>query len=180
MVVGEQSRDESMAENTTWWVDQLGPESKVVLWAHNFHVSVQPGAQGGWLRDTYGGDMVVFAFGHELGTFTAVTQFGATYYGLRQHDLNAMRDLSYESYFATTESPRFFLDLRSADRSTSASSWLTGPRSFRSIGCCYDRTRPNSYWARISLPAIFHVVIHIRQTRPTVVLTAQYPDVFEP
>ena len=44
--VGEQSRDESMAENTVWLADRIGPEGRIVLWAHNFHVSTQPGAQG--------------------------------------------------------------------------------------------------------------------------------------
>ncbi len=49
-VVGEQSRDESMAENTEWISRRIGPEGRMVLWAHNYHVSTEPGAQGSYLR----------------------------------------------------------------------------------------------------------------------------------
>ena len=63
----EQSRDESMAENTVWISRRIGPKGKMVLWAHNYHVSTTPGAQGSYLRETFGDDMVVVAFSHETG-----------------------------------------------------------------------------------------------------------------
>ena len=58
-VTGDQTRDESMAENTIWLDERLGPGSRMVLWAHNFHVSMQPGAQGWYLQGKYGDAMVV-------------------------------------------------------------------------------------------------------------------------
>src|SRR5436190_23875503 len=38
------SRDLYMAENTSWLLEQAGPEAKIVLWAHNGHVSKDYGA----------------------------------------------------------------------------------------------------------------------------------------
>ena len=55
LVTGEQQRDESMAENTEWISRRIGPEGRMILWAHNFHVSTEPGVQGSYLRETFGG-----------------------------------------------------------------------------------------------------------------------------
>ncbi len=178
MIVGEQSRDRSMAINTAWWVDHLGPHSKVVVWAHNFHVSTFPGAQGRWLRERFGNELVIVAFTHEFGDFMGVTQQGNTFTGLNRQTLDPVRTGSYEEYFGASSMPHFILDLRGRDLSSPATSWLLGPRWFRSIGCCFDPTRPDRYWAYVVLPEIFDAVIHIPQTRPTTILPAQYPTAF--
>lgn len=44
-------RDRCMAENVRWILDRLGKESKLVLWAHNFHVARIPEFMGGVLDD---------------------------------------------------------------------------------------------------------------------------------
>jgi erythromycin esterase len=178
MITGEQSRDQSMAENTVWLAEQLGPDSRLVLWAHNFHVSTLPGAQGSWLRETFGEDMVIVGFSHETGLFTAVRQQGSTFVGLQELTLDAVRSLSYEHYFSTVQAPRFLLDLRDRDLGSEATAWLAGPRGFRSIGCCFDPFQPGRYWATYRLPDALDAVIHFRETRPTVVLPFRYPEVF--
>ena len=67
----EQSRDASMAENTIWLSERIGPEGKMVLWAHNFHISTRPGDQGYYQRLAFGDDMVVIGFSHGGGQLTA-------------------------------------------------------------------------------------------------------------
>jgi len=71
MITGGQSRDESMAENTEWISRRIGPEGRMVLWAHNSHISNQLGRQGSFLRETFGDDMVIVGFSHEMGRVTA-------------------------------------------------------------------------------------------------------------
>jgi len=171
-------RDEAMAENTLWWLDRLGPDSKVVLWAHNFHVSNRFGAQGFWLRDALGDQMVIMGFSHESGSFTAVTQAGSTFSGLGSHSLGPVLHGSYEDHLRTAAAPRFVLDLRNRDASSPATSWLGGPRRFRFIGCCYDASNPTRYWIESALSSEFDVMIHVRETRPTTVLAARYPAGF--
>lgn len=178
MVLGEQTRDQSMAENTAWWLEQLGPESRVVLWAHNFHVSTLSGAQGSFLDATFGDDMVVFGFSHEEGTFHAVTLRGGEVVARQDHSLPGVLRGSYEDFFSTAEAPRFFVDLRGRDLTDPSASWLSGPRRLRSIGCCYDPDQSGSYWRTVPLPAAFDVMIHVRQTRATKELSFQYPSAF--
>jgi erythromycin esterase len=42
MKSGLQTRDAAMAENVEWLLGRLGPDARVVLWAHNDHVSYRP------------------------------------------------------------------------------------------------------------------------------------------
>ena len=47
-VTGQQHRDKSMAENTEWIMRRIGPEARMVLWAHNYH-GVDHARNPGWL-----------------------------------------------------------------------------------------------------------------------------------
>ena len=178
MINGDQSRDQSMAENTVWLTDQLGPDSKWVLWAHNFHVSSQPGAQGSFLRSAFGDDMVIFGFSHAEGDFTAVTQSGSSFVGLSAHTLDSPRSSSYELYLGAADAPRFMLDLRDLDTSLTGSTWLSASRQWRTIGCCYEPSAPGRYWADVPLRDWFDVVIHFDQTGRTTLLPFQFPTSF--
>lgn len=170
-VTEEQSRDQSMAENTVWLSDQGGPARKWVLWAHNFHVSDTPGAQGSWMRDAFGDDMVIFGFTHTAGQFTAVPGPGT-------HTLGAPNLLSYEWHLDAASAPRFMLDLRTVDTSAPGAEWLATSRQTRFIGCCYDPSRPADSWWAIDLRSAFDVIIHYASTGPTTVLPFQYPGEF--
>ena len=55
-------RDQAMADNVRWLSEVAYPGEKIILWAHNGHVGVQPGTMGGHLRQVFGKDMVVLGF----------------------------------------------------------------------------------------------------------------------
>ncbi len=177
-IAGEQTRDAYMAENTEWISRRVGPEGRMVLWAHNYHVSTTPGAQGSYLRETFGDDMVVVAFSHETGRLTAKQLLPEGGCGeLTQHDLGPPVDGSYEQRLSLASAPRFVLDLRNRDTSAPGGSWLRGSRLFRSFGACYDAERPNLYWwSEPRLTEWYDVLIHFESTGPTTVLPFRYPD----
>ena len=175
--VGEQDRDESMAENTVWLSDRIGPEGRMVLWAHNYHVSTQPGAQGSFLRETFGDDMVVVAFSHERGRLTARRlrpEGGCA--ELIEHDLSAPIEGSYEQRMSLASAPRFVLDLRNRNTAEPGGSWLRGRRPFRSFGACYDAERPDIWWRDTPLTEWYDVMIHFESTGPTTILPCIFPD----
>lgn len=175
---GLRSRDESMAENAAWLTEQLGAGRKIVLWAHNYHVSTVAGAMGSYLRSTYGGQMVVLGFAFGAGDFTGVRMSGSTFVGLDRLTVGGPLSGSYEEIFASTAVPRFYLDLRGRALDTSASAWLAGPRTFRFIGCCFDPTRPTAFAYQSRLPAEFDGMIYIDRTTATTVLPFDYPPDF--
>ena len=178
---GGQSRDESMAENTIWLSERIGPDGRMVLWAHNYHVATVPGLQGHYLRQTFGDDMVVIGFSHEQGRFTAVgltrgpPETPTLFTGRAEFELDPARDNSFEAYFATASAPRFVLDLR-RPLNEPGSAWLTKPRPGRHISCCYDPDEPHWFWRdEALLPQWFDAIIHFESTRPTVVFDTLPP-----
>jgi len=173
------ARDLYMAENTEWLLEQAAPGTKAVLWAHNFHVSDTPGAMGSHLRTSHGSDMVVMGFAFDRGSFTAVTiDQGGSFSGLTSHSVGAAPDDSYEFFLRATGEPQFLLDMRGVELGTSATSWLAGPRRFRSIGCCYAPSDPSRHFRSERLPGQFDVVIFMERSNPTVILPFVPPDEF--
>jgi erythromycin esterase len=130
---GSTHRDEMMATNTKWILDQ-NPGAKAVLWAHNYHVSRQPGSQGSYLAKWYGADYVVLGFGFHEGRYTAVTSLPGGGYGvLTSHQATPSFPGSVEYVFHATGMPRFILDWRKA-KAENAGAWLLTEMEFREIG----------------------------------------------
>ena len=171
---GEQYRDESMAENTEWISRRIGPEGRMVLWAHNNHVATRPRRQGLYLRGTFADEMVVFGFSHETGQFSGVDLRPGARPGLGPYDLEAPVPGSFERVFATVDFPAFFLDLRNRAFSSQETYWLGESRLFRSIGCCLSPDYGT--WFNTPLAQWYDVIIHFESTGPTTVLPFRYPD----
>jgi erythromycin esterase-like protein len=68
---GYAARDRAMAENVRWILEQ-DPEAKVVLWAHNMHVSTIGPNMGVHLREWYGDGYVSVGFATARGQYTAI------------------------------------------------------------------------------------------------------------
>ena len=167
MITGHQGRDESMAENTEWIMDRIGPDGRMVLWAHNYHISNQRYAQGSYLKETYGDDIVVLAFTHENGSFSA---YSRTARDNRAWTLDPPLPESVEHYLSATSAPQFILDIREVDENTPGGSWLTEPRQTRHIGCCYEQDEPENYWDSERMRELYDVIAHFESTGPTTIL----------
>jgi len=123
-------RDSSMAANAVWIAEEARKGSKVVLWAHNFHVSKQQGSMGKWLADRYGNDLVVVGFAANEGTYTAKNGENLAFDNvLRPGPKRSIESLAHEAGL-----PRFLLDLREAHKDPEAAKILRSRLLMRSIG----------------------------------------------
>jgi erythromycin esterase len=168
---GQGNRDYFMAENARWLLDQAGLGGKIVLWAHNGHVSTLNLRMGNYLRSWYGDQMVVFGFDFYVGSFNAYPSHG----GIIPSPVTSLRaenpySDSYEYVFRGANIPRFFLDMRDPSSPPSVGSWILGPRQFRSIGATYDDVYPRLYFYSTQLPKEFDVVVYFQDTAPSVLL----------
>ncbi|UCH85071.1 MAG: erythromycin esterase family protein [Candidatus Latescibacterota bacterium] len=167
-------RDMFMAENTEWILEQEGPQAKIVLWAHNYHVSVDPNNQatmGTHLRNTFGDDMIVLGFSFFKGSFNAVEYDPWTGYGgLKKHTVGIPPEESYSYHFRMADIPRMMLDLRTIDFDSTATDWIPGPRPFRGIGAVYNDDYALNYFYNAKLPQEFDVMIYFEQTNESVLL----------
>jgi erythromycin esterase len=164
-------RERYMAENAEWLLEQAGPDAKIVLWAHNAHVWYVVPYMGAYLKSTFGSDMVSVGFSFAHGRFNAVTRQGGQFLGLDVHNGGVPRSGSYEHAFDELEADRFLLDLRPLRAgSPEAAAWLQGPRLHRLIGAAYDPQTPHTFYASVRLPTVYDVLIHFRDTQPSVLL----------
>lgn len=155
-------RDESMAANVTWILDQ-NPGAKIILWAHNGHIANQPQWMGRHLKDRFGKDYLPIGFATAEGRYTAVTADGG---GLKDHPLNPPPPTSVEAIFQSAGVPLAILDLRKAQRGSPGSGWVLEPHPMRSIGAM-EMTKQ-------FYPAIwgegFEVLVYTEKTTPAVQL----------
>jgi erythromycin esterase len=160
-------RDRYMAENVAWLLDQAGPNAKIVLWAHNFHVGTHVAdsgltwePMGAYLRERYRDQMVVFGFSFYQGSFTTVDSLTA-------FSVELPPENSYEYYFHSAELPRFFLDLRGLPSDSQATNWLLTSHPFRHIGARYTPSTPEDFFLSGILPQMFDIIIYFQDTSPS-------------
>lgn len=176
------ARDQFMAENVSWLLDQAGPGAKIVLSAHNGHVADDPwfdgrGSMGHHLRTEFGSDLVIVGFDFHHGGFEAVTITDAgTMAGLNDHNVEYPPKGSYEYYFHAAGMDRFVLDLRDVAMRTPATSWLQGPRPMRFIGAGFVPSRPEYTMKDVSLPSLFDLVVYFDSTTASLPLQRRFPD----
>jgi len=134
---GTTVRDEAMAANVAWILEQEGPEAKIMVWAHNGHVRAAPTSgqtwMGGYLRNRLGKEMVIMGFAFNQGSFQAIDASK----GLREFTLKPALQGSLDAVLAETKIPLFAVDLRAASTRPVAD-WLKSPQKSREIGVSYS------------------------------------------
>ena len=163
MRANEVSRDQSMAENVKWILDQ-NPDAKIVLWAHNGHVStadlVGYKPMGASLREMFGDKMVVFGFAFNEGSFQAIEP------GKNLHDFTVAPapDNSFDATLGATRIPLFALDLRKVPANSSVGTWLSQPHKTRSIGAIFTYDTERQYMFDLTAPKSFDALLFVEKT----------------
>lgn len=165
-------RDRSMADNVDWLLEQAGPEARIVLWAHNGHVS-RAGYQGvksmgALLDERHGQDQVILGFLFHEGTYTAI-KAGE---GLGSYGTSPSRPGTAEWVFFRTGRPRLVLDLGIAKGGTPESGWLLEPVEYRSIGA----GAMAEAFTLGTLADMFDAVVYFETSTPSVLLDAAPPS----
>lgn len=148
-------RDGAMADNIAWILEQ-NPHAKMVVWAHNSHVSRAEGWMGSHLAERFGDQYVAFGFATASGRYFAWGDGK-----LAANDLLEPPPGSIESFFEATGEPRLVLDLRAADAS-GPSAWLHELRMIRGIGA----VATDRQFAPRDVTHLWDAIIYIRDTTP--------------
>lgn len=164
------ARDAAMAENVQWILKSQPQGTRIVLWAHNYHVGVGAGAGprtlGSHLREAYGNDLRIFGFAFGYGGFQAVDGRSRR---LRRFTVPGARAETFDGMLASSEIPLFAIDLRTA--SGEVSRWLSRPLEHRSIGAVYvDQTPAIVSWRTLRIDREYDAVFFVAKTTPSSVL----------
>jgi erythromycin esterase len=157
-------RDSAMAENILWILDHEGPDAKMVIWAHNMHVSTAPNWMGSHLRKALGQDMVVFSFAFNQGSFQAVeTPFGFSS-GIRPFTVEPAPEGSLDAVLAAAGLITAAIDLRRLPTEGPVTEWWSVPRQTRSIGCCYAEQSASNYLASQIVNQLYDGLLFVEST----------------
>jgi erythromycin esterase len=148
-------RDEAMADNIAWILEQ-NPHARMVVWAHNAHISRGKDWMGSHLAERFGDQYVAFGFTTAHGRYVAYAN-GT----LGANELLEPPTGSIESFFDATGEPRLVLDLR-LSKTTGPSGWLRERRMVRGIGAVATERQ----FAPHDVTQLWDALIYIRDTTP--------------
>jgi erythromycin esterase-like protein len=161
-------RDRHMAETLDRLLEHLGPESKVVVWAHNSHLGDARATEmsrqgeinlGQLVRERYPESSFLLGMTTYTGEVTAASNWDEP---AERKRVRAALPGSYEELFHQAERAAFLLPLRGDEAVGSA---LSGPLLERAIGVIYrPQSERLSHYFEARLPQQFDAVIHIDRT----------------
>jgi erythromycin esterase len=161
-------RDRAMAENAAWILENEGPRNKMVIWAHNGHVTrdsrgIFDGAvtsMGMHLARKFDPELVVVGFAFGQGAFQAVVKEEEMRRPIREVTIGPPPQESLDAVLARTGIPVFVLDLRRVD--DSVATWLQEPQVTREIGAFFES--PENMCETIFPMARYDVVAFVAET----------------
>jgi len=177
-------RDEAMAQNVRWLLDQAGEDARIIVWAHNGHVQMTPPLalstperagghelfvpMGVHLREWYGEELVTVGFSFARGTVRAyrLSASGRSA-AVVENRLDDLPPANHEAYLAWLDYPHYFLDLRTIPTDTTVADWFLQQRPLKQVGAALNLEHPPSYTIETVLPAAFDVLIHFQETTPS-------------
>lgn len=151
-------RDKAMADNIAWLANRYRGQ-KLVLWAHNGHVSRGPAVMGGDLDKTFKKQMVVIGFSTAQGAYTAIKKGEIK----RDNVLAAPVPRSFERYAQASGIGNFILDIRKRQLRDEPASWLLRPARLRSIGSIAMEDN-NAQFEYTVLPDAYDAIIYLEHT----------------
>lgn len=160
---GRAYRDQAMAENVKWIMDQEPAGTKMMLWAHDNHIAGDAEAHppmGAHLRRIFGEQVALCGFLFQQGSFRAIdmTTHAATIY-----TVGPPPEGSLDATFAAAGVPLFAADLRHLPGGKVAD-WFAAPHVSRQIGAGYSEATPGIWLQRTRAARAFDVLIFVGKT----------------
>jgi len=161
---GSAIRTRCMAENVEWILDHEAPDSKMMIWAHNFHIGKTD--MGSYLKKKYTNQYYAIGFDFNKGTFRAVDLID--HRGLTNFTVGNAEPGSSGNIFSQFNIPAFFFDIESTVKTNSpAKSFFTKTLRHRSISAGYGDTWESNMYLPEPLYSYFDGLIFINDTTPT-------------
>ncbi|RYY07403.1 MAG: erythromycin esterase family protein [Sphingobacteriaceae bacterium] len=171
--LASKKRDKYMAENIEWILEHEGPESKMMLWAHNYHVSKNEGintnkTMGSYLKKLYKDQYYVIGFDFNKGSFRAVD---AQTRKLKNFTVSEAKANSSGLFFAGLNMPEFFIDIEKAVKTNSpAKKFFARKIAQRSLGSTFNTDWKNGSYIIDPLYDYYDGLIFVNETTATMPL----------
>ena len=165
-------RDQKMAENVEWILDEGGPGARMMLWAHNSHVSAAPEnggfrSMGSHLRETLGSRYFVIGLAFGEGGFMARDGREAVQPSdggmLGPFAVGPASPGSLDGTLAATGLSAFVVPV--GEKAGAAGRWLHSAQTTRAVGSTFSGEQKMS---RVIVPAIdYDAIAFFQKTTPS-------------
>ncbi len=166
----DQKRDLLMADTVEYILSRERPDTRIILWAHNFHISKfhsypepltrnQPAwyglaysRMGSYLRESFGDQFYTFGFVLDQGSFQAISEeAGAESISPDEFAVGPSPEGTAGWHLSRAGLGDFVIDLRADPGDARVIQWLTTPQLFRYIGASFSKK-----WAekKFALPVV--------------------------
>jgi len=158
---GSFARDRCMAENVEWILNHEGPESKMMIWAHNGHINKSSKWMGGYLKDSLKNEYYAVGFDFNKGGFRAVDLKTKK---LESFVVGDAAKGSTGEAFSKFNIPSFFMDIEATEKNnTPAASFMDKKMPSRTIGASFDANNESNFYSKDSLFDHFDGLIFINR-----------------
>jgi erythromycin esterase len=158
-------RDRGMADNVRWIREREGPGARIVLSAHNDHVTLDPtDRMGAILRETVGAGYLGIGLVFNQGGFAAHEITSGQWAYDRVFNLGAAPAGSLDSTLARAGAGIAVLDLRRLPRGGPIADWFARPHGTREIGSGFDPRSEEAYLAQRIMPRRHDLLIFVEKT----------------
>jgi len=163
------NRDYYMAENIEYLLRSEPPGARMVVWAHNAHISLgnlgSTPAMGAHLRRAFGDAYYALGFSFNEGSFQS-RDMGPSGRGvLTEFTVGPAPQGSADWYLARPGVANYVIDFRSAPREGPVAGWLATPHLMRSIGSGFSREAPDErFMSPVTLKGDYDGVVFIGKT----------------
>ena len=159
-------RDQFMAQNVSWYLNYF-ENSKIAVWAHNYHVSDFEsgvvGTMGNYLRYYYGDQYATVGFMFSQGTFTAVTMEGEIFTGLDTQTIDTdPKENSLNMVMSYTDLPAFSIEVNALANYLAWYNAFEAGMEYFFIGSAYNNS-PEDYYVNFD-PDLYDYLIYFDQT----------------
>lgn len=158
-------RDSAMAENVSWLLSRAGADTRMVLWAHNYHVGRSEFAMGRHLFVAHGNAYRNLGFLFGGGSFTAVDSVRRQ---LLAQTVSIVPESSIEAYFGAVGHPIALFDTRRLMEAGAPELMRAIP--MRSIGAIFDARGETDYFVQHRFPADLDLLIYVANTSASLLL----------
>ncbi|GBD90675.1 erythromycin esterase [bacterium BMS3Abin04] len=163
-------RDKYMAENAEWMTKLFGSNTKIALWAHNFHIGNNISSMGSILKNDLIDDYQIISFSFSEGSFQAIGVEGLNYTGLKKQTITTIpikNSINY--YLFNARYNNFILRIKDIPQDSQLYQFAYEPHKFLSIGSVYNGN-PDNYYSSKRLKHFTDVIINIDFTNAAIVI----------
>jgi len=161
-------RDRAMAQNVGWILAHQPPGARIVLWAHNVHVSYGRDTggytpMGEFLRQMFGSDYTNIGFMFDHGAFQAIRPAAQGFMGLHEFTVDPSPIDSLPAAFHRAGFPLALLDLRTCPTTGPIGTWLSAPHAVREAGAIF-LGEPQMWMIPTAITKRFDALLYVDRT----------------